>query len=50
MLGPLKDTDRPGIGAVIVLILFAVFVALVGLVYVIVTAQPAPIWVPGVVL
>ena len=50
MLGPLKDTDRPGIGAVVVLILFVKLVLLVGLVYVILTAQPAPVWVPGVVL
>ena len=50
MLGPLKDTDRAGIGAVIVLLLFVTFVVLVCLVYVILTAQPAPAWVPGVVL
>ena len=42
MLGPLKDTDRPGAGAVIVLLLFIMLIVLVGIVYVILTAQPAP--------
>lgn len=50
MLGPLKDTDRPGAGAVIVLLLFIMLIVLVGIVYVILTAQPAPAWVPGVVV
>ena len=50
MLGPLHDTDRPGCGAWITLALFVLFVTLLAVAYVILTAGDAPAWVRGVVL
>lgn len=45
-----RDTDRAGIGALIVLMLFGMLVILLAAVYIIFTAQPAPVYVPGVML